>query len=231
MATDDLRGMSAIRILARDELIGFARSKVMLVLWVILPLLAIGGYLLFGRKMAGALSASDFMAILESSIAGAVAALMIAVDLINERNRNVYVLLAIRPIRRDAIVWAKFLAVFSCVTVACVVSLGLGLVIDAIRGVAPTAESVAALGKALLTTAMSVALATAGGALFGVAMRSILGAVILVLYLGQNIAAVPMLPIYLHLLPNAFWLTMVISAVLLAGVMAFALYVFRRAQL
>lgn len=223
---------SAIRVLARDELIGFARSKVMLVLWLILPALAILGYLAFGQRLSGGLlSASDFMSILVASIAGAVAALMIAVDLINERNRNVYVLLAIRPIRRDAIVWAKFLAVFGCVTVACVVSLALGTVIDMIRGAMPNADSLLVLGKSLLTTSVSIALATAAGALFGVAMRSILGAVILVLYLGQNIAAVPMLPVYLHLLPDRYWLVMAISFALLAGVMALALRTFRRAQL
>jgi hypothetical protein len=33
--------------LIKDELYGFAKSKVMIVLWVILPILAIGGYFLF----------------------------------------------------------------------------------------------------------------------------------------------------------------------------------------
>ena len=38
--------MSPTRILIRDELMGFAKSKVMIVMWVLLPLIAIGGYLI-----------------------------------------------------------------------------------------------------------------------------------------------------------------------------------------
>jgi ABC-type transport system involved in multi-copper enzyme maturation permease subunit len=223
---------SATRLLARDELIGFARSKVMLVLWVILPVVAVVGFLTLGQRMGGGMvSATAFMSFLESSIAGTVAALMIAVDLVSERNRNVYVLLAIRPIRREAIVWAKFLAVFGCVTVACVVSLLLGTVVDVVRGAMPTADSLHDAGKALITMTAVIGLSTAAGALFGVLSRSILVAVILVLYVGQNITIVPMLPVYLHVLPNQFWLFMVISYGLLALVLWLAGRAFRRTQL
>jgi ABC-2 type transport system permease protein len=223
---------SPFRLLARDELIGFARSKVMLVLWVVLPLLALLGFLTLGSRMSGGvMSATAFMSFLESSIAGTVAALMIAVDLVTERNRNVYVLLAIRPIRREAIVWAKFAAVFGCVTVACIVSLMLGTVVDLFRGVTPTAASLYETGKALISMTAVIGLATAAGALFGVLVRSILVAVILVLYVGQNITIVPMLPAYLHVLPDQFWLFMVISYALLGGVLWLAGFVFRRAQL
>lgn len=223
---------SPLRLLARDELIGFARSKVMLVLWVVLPLLALLGFLTIGSQMGGGvMSATDFMSFLESSIGGTVAALMIAVDLVSERNRNVYVLLAIRPLRREAIVWAKFAAVFGCVTVACIVSLLLGTVVDLVRGITPTAASLYATGKALVSMTAVIGLATAAGALFGVLVRSILVAVILVLYVGQNVTIVPMLPVYLHVLPNQFWLFMVISYALLAVVLWLAGFAFRRAQL
>jgi len=39
-------------------------------------------------------------------------------------------------------------------------------------------------------------------------------AVILILYVGQNLAIVPMLPSYLGILPDHFWLVMLISAAL-----------------
>lgn len=223
---------SPFRLLARDELIGFARSKVMLVLWVVLPLLALLGFLTLGSHMGGGvMSATDFMSFLESSIGGTVAALMIAVDLVSERNRNVYVLLAIRPIRREAIVWAKFAAVFGCVTVACIVSLLLGTVVDLFRGMTPTGASLYETGKALVSMTAVIGLATAAGALFGVLARSILVAVILVLYVGQNITIVPMLPVYLRILPDQFWLFMVISYALLGAVLWLAGFAFRRAQL
>jgi ABC-type transport system involved in multi-copper enzyme maturation permease subunit len=226
---------SPTRLLVRDELIGFARSKVMLVLWGILPCIAVAGFLLLpARAFGGArayLTATTFMSLIESSVAGTVAALMIGVDIVSERNRNVYTLLVIRPIRREAIIVAKFLAVFGCVAVACIVSLLLGIVVDMARGVPPTAASLYDTGKALVSMTAVVGMSTAAGALFGVLARSILVAVILVLYVGQNITVVPMLPTYFGVLPDRFWLFMVISFALVAILIWLAGRAFRRAQL
>lgn len=125
----------------------------MLVLWVILPCIALAGFLLPpARAFGGArahLTATTFMSLVESSVAGTVAALMIGVDIVSERNRNVYTLLVIRPLRREAIILAKFLAVFSCVAIACIVSLLLGVVVDIARGSPPTAASLHDTGGAL----------------------------------------------------------------------------------
>jgi ABC-type transport system involved in multi-copper enzyme maturation permease subunit len=226
---------SPTRLLVRDELVGFARSKVMLVLWVVLPCITLAGFLLLRDHVFGgagaAMTATSFMSFLESSVAGTVAALMIAVDLVSERNRNVYVLLAIRPIRREAIVWAKFIAVGGCVAVACIVSLLLGMVVDLVRGQPPTAASLHDTGKALVSMTAVVAMSTAAGALFGVLARSILVAVILVLYVGQNVTIIPMLPSYLGVLPERFWLFMVISYLLVGIMLWLAGRAFRRAQL
>ena len=139
---------SPTRLMLRDELIGFAKSKVMLVLWVVLPIVAMAGYLLLpdeitNARSMGGLSATAFVGFLMSSVAGTVAALMVAVDIVSERNRKVYELFVIRPIRREVIIWSKFLAVFTCVTVACLVSLGLGIAVDAIRGSPPTLHDIA----------------------------------------------------------------------------------------
>src|SRR5688500_18350570 len=105
---------SPTRLMLRDELIGFAKSKVMIVLWVVLPLIAIDGYLLLPDEITnaagmGGLSATAFVGFLMSSVAGTVAAPMVAVDIVSERNRKVYELFVIRPIRREVIIWAKFL--------------------------------------------------------------------------------------------------------------------------
>lgn len=225
---------SATWILVRDELIGFARSKVMLVLWIILPCIALAGFLLLPDRVLGVkayLTATAFMGLIESSVAGTVAALMIAVDIVSERNRNVYPLLVIRPIRREAVILAKFLAVFGCVAVACIVSLLLGMVVDLFRGMTPTADSLYGTGRALVSMTAVNAMSTAAGALFGVLARSIVVAVILVLYVGQNIAIVPMLPTYFGVLPDRFWLFMLISLALVVIVVWLATRAFRRAQL
>lgn len=229
---------TSTRLLVRDELIGFAKSKVMIVLWVVLPVLALAAYLLLPAALVEQrglsrreIPASMFISLIMSSLAGTIAALMVAVDLVSERNRNVYVLFAIRPIRREAIIWAKFLAVFICVTVACVVSLSAGLVVDAVRGIPITGETLHGLVRALISLVGVIALSCGVGAVTGVMARSILVAVLLILYVGQNLAIVPMIPTYFGLLPDSFWIFMAISAVLVVVLVWGAGRMFRRAQL
>jgi hypothetical protein len=60
--------------------------------------------------------------------------------------------------------------------------------------------------------------------------KSIVVAVILVLYVGQNLAIVPMLPVYLGILPDHFWVVMLISAALVALLQLGSGALFRRAQ-
>ncbi|MDB4964294.1 MAG: family transporter protein [Myxococcales bacterium] len=227
---------SPTRVMLRDELVGFARSKVMIVLWVVLPILAIAAYLLLPQEITrsrglGGLSATAFVGFLMSSVAGTVAALMVAVDIVSERNRKVYELFVIRPIRRETIIWAKFLGVFACVTVACVVSLGLGIAVDAVRGRAPGGDELYDIVKSLVSLIGVIAMASAVGVVFGVMSRTILVAVILVLYVGQNLTIVPMLPVYLGWLPNQFWLIMLITAVLTGLLVYGASVMFRRSEL
>jgi ABC-type transport system involved in multi-copper enzyme maturation permease subunit len=225
---------SPTRLMLRDELIGFAKSKVMIVLWVVLPLLAMAGYLLLPDELTnargmGGLSATAFVGFLMSSVAGTVAALMVAVDIVSERNRKVYELFAIRPIRREVIILAKFLAVFACVTVACLVSLGLGIAVDTIRGNTPRIDY--DLVKSLLSLVGVVAMSCGVGVVFGVMSRTILVAVILILYVGQNLTIIPMVPVYLGWLPDKFWIFMLITAALTALLVFAASVMFRRAEL
>lgn len=209
---------SPTRLLLRDELVGFAKSKVMIVMWVVLPLLAMAAYLLLPDELLEArgvsrqqISATAFVAFLMSSLAGTVAALMVAVDIVSERNRKVYELFVIRPISRAAIIWAKFLAVFACVSIACLAAIIAGLLVDWLRGAAISGQDLRALVEPLVSLVGVIAVSTGIGVVFGTLSKSILAAVILILYLGQNLAIIPMLPIYLGILPNQFWLIMLLS--------------------
>jgi hypothetical protein len=75
-----------------------------------------------------------------------------------------------------------------------------------------------------------IALSATVGVLFGVIAKTILVAVILILYVGQNLAILPMLPMYLGLLPNQFWLVMLISGVLAAVLLWASGVLFRRTE-
>lgn len=229
--------MSPTRLMIRDELIGFARSRVMIVLWALLPALALVGYALIssstglrsamaGGAQASRPSATAFVSLMISSIAGTVAALMVAVDVVSERQRKVYELFVIRPMRRDTILTAKFVAVFACVSLACVIAIGLGLGVDALQGDRFDLHDVA---KGLSLTLGVVALSAAVGIFFGVASQSILVAVILVQFVGQTLVLVPMIPA-LFGLPDAHWMVMAITAVLVALVMTASLALFRKSE-
>jgi hypothetical protein len=220
-------------LIVRDELWGFAKSKVMLVLWVVLPALGVLGYFVLPAElksgMGRTLSASAFMALIESSIAGTVAALMVAVDIVSEKQRKVYDLYVIRPIPRHAIILAKFIAVFVCVTITCLVSMVAGIAVDALRG-QPITE-LHEITKAFTSLVCVIALSAAVGVFFGVVSRTILVAVILILYVGQNLAIVPMLPMYFGILPSSFWMFIAISVVLVAVVLYGSVALFKRSEL
>jgi hypothetical protein len=233
---DEDKPRSATAILLRDELVGFAKSRVMLVLWLVLPVLALLGFMLLPKELTRThdlppLTAMMFMSLLMSSLAGTIAGLMAAVDVVSERNRNVFVLFAVRPIRREAIVWAKFFAVFACVSVACVASLALGVVVDLVRGVPVTWALLVDALHALSTTAAAIALSAAVGVVFGVMSRTVVIAVLLVLYVGQNLAIVPLLPSYFGVLPESFWIFIAISVVLVVALLWAGGVLLRRAQL
>lgn len=228
--------------LVKDEFYGFAKSKVMVVLWVVLPILAIGGYFLFDflqsiqAEEAGAaadgpkMSVFVFLSALLSSIAGTVAALMIAVDVVSERQRKVFELLVIRPMRREAIIWSKFIAVFVMVSLACVISMSLAIAVDYVRGETVTWTTLYEMAKGLAQAAAVIALATAGGVAVGVISRTILVAVLIVQFGSQNLTVVPMLPIYFGAAPDSFWVFQAISYGLAFALVWLAGWGFRRSQ-
>lgn len=226
--------MRNLKLLTRDELVGFAKSKVMLVLWIGLPALALLIFvmpILLGQEPADSeRSMSAFVALLVSSLGGTVAAIMVAVDIISERNRGVYQLLVIRPLPRDAILWAKYIAVVTCVTLACVAALATGLVVDLARGTELPPEAWNQVGRALVSTAGVIAISTAVGVFVASVSTSILIAVILILYVGQNLAVIPMIPTYFGL-ADWFWAFMGGTTVLALGVVFGATLLFRRVEL
>ncbi|HUQ06113.1 MAG TPA: ABC transporter permease [Kofleriaceae bacterium] len=230
--------------LLRDEMTGFAKSKVMIVLWVVLPLLAIAGYFLFDflqsvRAEEAAAGVPDdgpkmsvfvFLSAILSSIAGTVAALMVAVDVVSERQRKVFELFVIRPIRREVIIWSKFIAVFLAVSLACVISMNLAILVDLVRGEPVTWDTMREMVKGLAQAVAVIALATGGGVAVGVVSRTILVAVLIVQFGSQNLTVVPMLPSYLGVAPDSFWVFQGISFAL-AGMLVWAAgWSFRRAQ-
>ena len=220
--------MNSLALLYLDELKGFTKSRVMLALWVGLPLLALVMHA-WSPAIDGDMPLSAFTALLVSSISGTLASAMLAVSIINERSRHVYELFLIRPMQRRDILLAKFLAVYTGLAIAAVLAVFVGLAFDYVdRGAIPSGLLIDTLKSVGLSLSMT-AIASAAGLLIGVISTSVLLGVILVIYGGNQIVGLVMLPM-VNDFSGSSLLTFA-GAVVIAGLAAYgAVLLFNRQQ-
>lgn len=180
-------------LLFKDELKGFYKSKVMLFLWVGLPALGIVLYL--ASPDPGDISLASLTAVLVGSLGGVLSSVMLVVSIVNERERHVYDLFVIRPIKRRDIVLSKFLAVYACVAAAGILAFAVATVTEyAIDGALPPDFGDAALGFFVVAFSM-MAISCSAGLLLGVASPSVLVGVILVIYGANQLSASVLIPV------------------------------------
>jgi hypothetical protein len=135
----------------------------------------------------------------------------------------------VRPFRREVIIYAKFVAVVACVSAACIISIVIGITADALRGTPVTWATITGAGRAMLTLTLTIALSAAGGVMASIMAKSIVVAVLLVLYLWQQFALIPAIPLYFNTGPN--WLYDVIAIGVIVLFVGVGARVFKRAQL
>lgn len=216
----------SLKLLTRDELTGFYRSKVMLVLWVGLPLLVT--ILYFGLPTAGETPMSVLSALLVGSIGGLLSAAMLVASIINERERHVYEMFLVRPVRRSSIVLSKFIAVFMCVVIASLLSMAVGLGVDSLRLGEITPAMVSGTLNGLMLAVSIMAIACSAGILIGIAAPSMLVGVILVMYGANQLSAIVALPALYY--PDMPWLQLVLGGVISVTLLALAVRTFNRRQ-
>ena len=95
-------------LLFKDELRGFYKSKIMVVLWVGMPLMSI--LMHFIQPDADGMPVSFLTGLLVASIGGLLAAVMLSTTMVNELGANVYELFLVRPVKRAYILLAKLLS-------------------------------------------------------------------------------------------------------------------------
>jgi len=182
----------SLKILFADELKGFYKSKVMIVLWVGLPLLS----LLFHYIVPGTegIPISSIVAIILSSIGGTLGSAMLSTSIASEKMRHVYDLFLIRPVKRTSILLAKFFSVYLCLIIATGISLTLGLILDQIFiGNLPEFvlnQTIESLTISIAAMAISCSI----GIFFGIIVSSVPVATILSVYIGNQISAISILP-------------------------------------
>ena len=177
-----------LSLLFVDELRGFYKSKVMVFLWVGLPIITILFRFVQSGATGQAIPFAVISALVTSSLAGTLASVMLAVSLINERNRHVYELFLIRPLKRRDIILAKFFSVYLCVAVAIFISFFVGMATDYLTTGALATAILSSLGQSLSISFSMVAVACSAGVLIGVAAPSVLVGAILIIYGGNQIS-------------------------------------------
>ncbi len=219
----------SIRLLFADELTGFARSRVMVVLWVGMPVLALLLHAL-QPQLEGAMSLTVFAMLVVATMASTIAAAMLSVGIINEKTRGVYALFLVRPVRRSSLLLAKFFSVVGCVGIAAVITLAAGLVFDLLRGGAPDAAALREVAKSAVTGLANIAIASSAAVLIGVLSPSVVVGVILVIYGANQLSVLGYVPVLMDLKPA--WLYAAgIGCFLSVLLLSLSIVVFNRRQL
>jgi ABC-2 type transport system permease protein len=215
-------------LLSVDELMGFYKSKVMISLWIGLPLVSILFHFL-SSNTGSPISFTVFSAIVVSSLAGTLASVMLAVSIINEKNRHVYELFLIRPLKRRNIIIAKFLSVYVCIAVAAILAIILGMVTDYLTTGALSEAVLSNTFQSLSISLSMMATSCAAGVLIGVVSPSVLVGAILVIYGGNQISALPLLPSILNP-TNPTLFTISLGALMSIILLILAISIFDRKQ-
>jgi ABC-2 type transport system permease protein len=216
-------------LLFADELRGFYKSKVMIFLWVGLPAIAVLLRFVQVTTTGQAIPFTVVSALVVSSLAGTLASVMLAVSLINEKNRHVYELFLIRPLKRRDILLAKFLSVYVCLGIASLLSVLVGLITDYLTTGALASVILGNVGQSLAISFSMIAVACAAGVLIGVASPTVLVGAILVIYGGNQISVIPLVPTLLGVTDAALY-TVGFATVVALGLLAAATMLFERKQ-
>ena len=218
-----------LQLLYVDELRGFYKSKVMLFLWIGLPVIALLFRFIQSSSAGQAISFTVISALIVSSLAGTLAAVMLTVSIINEKNRHVYELFVIRPLKRRDLMLAKFFSVYTCVAVASFIAVLVGVLADFFTSGAFPATIINDTAQSLAISLSMVAVACSAGVLIGVASPSVLVGAILVIYGGNQISVIPLIPTLLNL-PYTNLFTVGLAAAATVSLLAVAIYLFERKQ-
>ncbi len=212
-----------------DELRGFYKSKVMLFLWIGLPVIAILFRFVQSSTTGQDIPFTVISTLVVSSLAGTLASVMLAVSIINEKNKNVYELFLIRPLKRRDLVLAKFLSVYLCVVVASMISVLVGVTTDYLTTGVLAATILDSTVQSLTTSLSMLAVACSAGVLIGVASPSVMVGAILVIYGGNQISALPLIPTILNISYAALF-TMGLSLLTCVLLLGLAVVLFERKQ-
>lgn len=183
---------SKLGLLYTDELKGYYKSKLMLVLWIGLPVLSF--LIQFLNPDLEGLPVSTFVAILVGSIGGTLSSVMLSTTITSERNNHVYDLFLIRPVKRWEILVSKYFAVLTCLLIAVLISLIMGIIVDIVKIGTPIIELLRTNAESLIVSLATISIACSIGVLFGAIINSVAISAVLSVYLGNQVSSIIILP-------------------------------------
>ncbi len=204
-------------ILFWDEIRGFIKSKIMFALWIGLPLLSL--LMHFIQPDTEGISVTIFTSLLLASFGGLLVAVMLSTSIVNDRNSKAFDLFLIRPVKRWHLIISKFVAVFLCVTIASLLSIIIGIIIDYATLSIPITQIIIEAMKSLAIALVAMTIAGSLGILLGILINSVALAAILAFYLGEQLSALVVMPSFFITTFDPTWLSvgigLAISAILL----------------
>jgi ABC-2 type transport system permease protein len=180
-----------LRILFVDELKGFYKSKVMIILWLGLPFLTL--LLHFINPDLEELPISFLVSLLISSMGGTLSAGLLSTSIANEKSHHVYDLFLVRPVRRSSILLAKYFAVYLCLIIATGISLIIGIAIDVYTLGSLPEFIIQNTFDSLSISLAGMAISCSIGLFFGIFLSSVPVAAILSVYIGNQLSAISIL--------------------------------------
>ncbi|NHI92967.1 MAG: hypothetical protein EAX96_10735 [Candidatus Lokiarchaeota archaeon] len=181
----------SLGLLYLDEFKGYYQSKVIIILWIGLPIITL---LLHFIPSNEEIPISSLAALVVASVGGTISSVMISTTIVSEMNQNVYVLFLVRPVKRANLLIAKFLAVYTCLTIATVLSVTSGLIVDIFTKGMPQQVLLEDTFESITISLAAMAIATSAGLLIGSNSKSIAVAAILSIYLGNQLSIISILP-------------------------------------
>ncbi|MFX1315234.1 MAG: ABC transporter permease [Promethearchaeota archaeon] len=175
-----------------DELRGYVKSKIMIILWFGMPALAILIHFLYQEADLEGVPLSYIVGLIVSSIGSTLSSVMLSTSIVSEKSHNVYALYLVRPVKRWNLLLAKYLAVYLCLVVAIFISYLVGLIVDSINIGISVSDIIDILKSASVVLAF-MAVSCSMGIFFGVLLQSVAAAAILSVYLGNQISSIILL--------------------------------------
>ncbi|MHA1414306.1 MAG: hypothetical protein ACTSO4_17040 [Promethearchaeota archaeon] len=219
----------SLKILFMDELNGFYKSKVMILLWFGLPLLSF--LMRFIESSLEGTPLSLITALLIGNIGGMLGFAMIGTSLASEINHHVYDLFIIRPVKKANIIISKFLAVFTCLFLAAIIAIIFGMLVDVISGDIILDYSMLKNILEPLTISLSMmAISCSTGVLIGITISSIAAAAILSVYIGSQLSSLLLLPTFIINGENSTLLSIIIGTSITLIILLISILIFNKKQ-